>query len=290
MLYAPILPEVFSAVSTSGTTAANAEWKRPAWFITEAIAGLLRGIPAGVIVVPLAVLIMIVGVASAWRRDRLVTAIMLLPLGGMAALLMLTGHNMWPRFFFFGAGFAALLAVHGGFTTLALLVPRHANRIGNAALAAVVAGSLLLLPRAWAPKQDYEAAVAWITAHAAPGDAIVGSEMLRLPVVQWLGRGWMITASADSLAGLETTHPKVWMVYTFPIRLAATAPALWQRVQREYHIAHVVPATIGGGEIVIVVHERVSTAQHSPAPVTELASARSPHRTSIRQLPRTPTR
>lgn len=255
-LYAPIIPQVLSAVSTSGTGGGAVEWKRPAWFVTEAISGLIRGIPAGIVLVPVAAIILIIGLVSAWRRDKVVTALMLLPLAGMAALLLLTGHNMWPRFFFFGAAFAVQLAVHGGFATLDRLIPRHAIRIGNAGLTAVVLGSLLLLPRAWSPKQDYPAAVAWLEANAAPGDAIVGTQMLQLPVVQWLGRDWPIVMSADSLADLEASHNRVWVVYTFPIRLAAMAPEFWQRLSSEYHVAHEVPATIGGGEIVIVSRER----------------------------------
>jgi mannosyltransferase len=264
MLYAPIILQAFSAVSTSGTSTGAVAWKRPAWFVTEAISGLIRGIPAGIVVVPVAAIILIVGLVSAWRRDRVVTAIMLLPVGAMAALLLMTGHNMWPRFFFFGAAFAVQLAVHGGFVTLGAVIPRHAIRVGDAVLALAVLGSLLLLPRAWAPKQDYPAAVAWVTSHSGPGDVVAGTDMMQLPVVRWLGHDWPIVMSTDSLSALESGNRKVWVVYTFPIRLAAAAPDLWQRLSRGYHVMHVVPGTVGGGEIVIVERDPRVTTQPNP--------------------------
>jgi hypothetical protein len=35
MLYAPVLPQLFVAVTTSGTAVAGVEWQSPGWFIAE---------------------------------------------------------------------------------------------------------------------------------------------------------------------------------------------------------------------------------------------------------------
>ncbi len=249
--YAPVLPQLLGAVRTSGAAVNGVAWQRPAWFVAEAVRGLMRGVPAGTVVVPVALVIIFAGLASAWRRDRIISGMMLLPMVLLAVPLLVSGHNLWPRFFFFGAGFVVQWAVHGGFVVLDRVVPRFATRIGDAGLALVTVASLALLPRAWAPKQDYPAAVAWLSAHAAPGDAVVGTEMMALPMNRWLGHDWPIVTNPDTLATIEGSAPRTWVLYTFPIRLEATAPALWQRLQEKYTVAHTVPASIGGGAIVI---------------------------------------
>jgi len=134
---------------------------------------------------------------------------------------------------------------------LELLLPRHAVRIGDTGLALVTVASLALLPRAWAPKQDYPAAATWLAAHAAPGDAIVGTQMMALPMDRWLGHDWPIVTGPEALRAIEARSGRTWVLYTFPIRLEATAPGLWQRLQDEYVTAHVVPGSVGGGAIVI---------------------------------------
>lgn len=250
--YAPVLPQLFHAVGESGTAVSGVEWQRPGWFVAEALRGLMRGIPAGAIVVPVALVIVCTGLWSAWRRDRVATAMMVLPMMLLAAPLLVSGHNLWPRFFFFAAGFVVQWAVHGGFAVLERLVPRHAQRIGDAGLALVTLASLAVLPRAWLPKQDYPAAAAWIAEHAGPRDAIVGSEMMALPMNRWLGHDWPIVTEPATLEGIAANAPRTWVVYTFPIRLEATAPALRAHLDSTYAVAHVVPASIGGGEIVIV--------------------------------------
>jgi len=252
MLYAPVLPQLFTAVSTSGTAVAGVEWQSPGWFLAEAIAGLMRGIPAGVVVVPLAGLVVLAGVVNAARRDGLVTTMMLLPLVVMGALLVSTGHNLWPRFFFFGAAFVVQLAVHGGFVVLERVVPRFATRIASSGLAVVTLASLFLLPRAWAAKQDYPAAAAWVRDHAAAGDVVLGTEMMGLPMNTWLGNSWPIVMDATSLQVRESAQGTTWLLYTFPIRVQSTMPELWRVMQERYEVAHVVPASIGGGELVIM--------------------------------------
>jgi hypothetical protein len=269
MCYAPVLPQLITAVTTSGTSAPGIEWQRPGWFVAEAIAGLIRGIPAGFVVVPAAGLIMVIGVGHAWVRDRVATAVMALPLVTMGALVLAMGHNLWPRFFFFGAGFVVMWAIHGGFVVLERVVPRAASAIGHGGLGLVALGSMLLLPRAWAPKQDFPAAAEWLAAHAAPGDGIAGTEMMALPMNTWLGHNWAIVTDTAALRAVEQAAPATWLLYTFPIRVQATAPTLWEHLREAYVEAHVIPATVGGGEIVIVRRK----ARPSTAPQRTLDSA-----------------
>lgn len=250
-MYAPVLPQLIGALSSSGTSSAGIEWQSPLWFVGEAIAGLRRGIPAGGVAVPLAGIIVLAGMLSAWRTAREAFVVMVVPVVTMGALLVATGHNLWPRFFFFGAAFFVQLGVRGGFSLLERILPRFAKVIGDAGLAALTAASLFLLPRAWSPKQDFPAAQRYMNDYARPGDAIAVTDMLRLPMVEWLRQPWPVVDSRDALQRLEGPHT-TWVAYTFPIRLSVTAPELYGYIQSDYKIAHVIPATIGGGEIVIM--------------------------------------
>ncbi len=251
MVYAPLLPQVLTAVGESGTSAPSVEWKRPGWFAVEALLGLIRGVPAGAVVVPIALAVVLVGFLGAWRRDRVATALATLPMALLGAALLASGHNLWPRFFFFGAAFVVQWAVHGGFLVLERLMPAHASRVGQGGLAVITAASLVLLPRAWSPKQDYPAAVAWLAEHRGPNDLVAGSAMMQLPINAWLGADWPIVSDSTPLAELERGRSGAWVAYTFPIRVEVAEPELWRALQERYQVATVIPATIGGGEIVI---------------------------------------
>lgn len=255
MCYAPVLPQLLEAVGGSGTSAPGVAWQSPGWFLAEAVTGLIRGVPAGIVLVPVAGLVVLAGMVEAARRDRAMLLLMLLPMAIMAVLLLATGHNLWPRFFFFGAAFVVQWAIHGGFVVLERVVPRHATMLGSGGLAVVTAASLLLLPRAWAPKQDYRAAASWVAAQAGPGDAIVATEMLDLPMNRWLGLDWPVVATLEQLRAIEDRATTTWVVYTFPIRLEATAPTLWNHLAATYRQAEVIPGSVGGGAVVIVRRE-----------------------------------
>jgi hypothetical protein len=253
--YAPAIPQMLSGGNAGGSAATSItsiDWQNPAWFLAETIRALMNGIPAGIVVVPIAGLVALAGLSMAWRRDRLATVLMLLPLAIMALMAIATGHNLWPRFFFFGAAFLVQMAVRGGFGILELIAKTRAPLIGNVGLAAITVASLAILPRAWGPKQDYEAAVAWVEAQASPGDAIVATNLTQRPVRQWLGRKWPYVTNPAELVAIEATHPRTWVLYTFPIYLAADHPELWKHLEAGYSPVHRVSGTVGGGEIVIL--------------------------------------
>lgn len=265
MFYAPLLPQLFAAVTESGTSQPGVEWKRPGWFALEAVLGLMRGFPAGIVLVPAALGVVAFGWIRAWRGDRVITALATLPMLLLGGALVAAGHNLWPRFFFFAAGFVVQWAVHGGFGVLEGVVPRHARRIGDAGLAALSVASLFLLPRAWSPKQDFPAARTWLAEHAAPGDVVAGSAMMGLPMNEWLGAGWPITSDSLPLEALEQGGGDVWVAYTFPIRVQAAEPELWRALQERYVTETVIPATIGGGEIIIARRSSADSLQRTRA-------------------------
>src|SRR5690606_17640521 len=93
------------------------------------------------------------------------------------AVSLLLERNLWPRFFFFEAGFAALLfagAVHLIAARLVPGSPRLATRMAAAALIALAGLSCLMLPKAWyVPKQDFEAARDYVRSHSEDGERVL---------------------------------------------------------------------------------------------------------------------
>jgi hypothetical protein len=199
------------------------------------------------------------------RQDPAIPALFVLPgvLTGAAALAL--GHNLWPRFFFFCAGFAALMAIRGIFTLAALVRIRHSQRLATAGALLMIGGGAVLLPRAWSPKQDYEGAARYIQQERKAGEAVVVVDLTAFPYQRYLNQPWSSVDSVSRLEEIERSHAATWVLYTFPIRLAAVHPDIWSRLQAQYQTAAVFPGTVGGGAIVVAVNRSALQLQRSPA-------------------------
>jgi hypothetical protein len=177
---------------------------------------------------------------------------MLLPALVSGAALLLLQHNLWPRFFFFSAGFAVLILVRGGFALTEWWLPARVQWIAPVVTALVVLASATTVPKAWSPKQDYSGAMTWIDRMAAPADAVVTVDLTRYPYQAFYRKPYQPVDSLAVLERVEQTHPRTWVLYTFPIRLAVVQPGIWERLEQQYRVAARFPGTVGGGAIVIM--------------------------------------
>ena len=252
LLYAPVLGDFIATLTRPTLPGAQVEWKSPLWLIAETARGLARGVPGGWAALAAALIVAGMGAWSLWRRAPVALAIMVLPVALTAAAAVATSHNLWPRLFFFAAGFAVLIAVRGGFALLEKLVPSRAGLIGTAGAIAVAAGSLATVPRAWQPKQDFGGAFDWLVATRQEGDVIATVDLTRFPFESWLAAPWPNVDHDSTLTSLERRGGRVRIPVTFTTRLAATQPAVWERLQRDYVRARTFPGTVGGGAIVIM--------------------------------------
>jgi hypothetical protein len=125
--------------------------------------------------------------------------------------------------------------------------------VATVALIALTAGGAITVPRAWGPKQDYLEAAAYVAEHRGPADAIVTVDLTDFPLEKYAGCRCTSVKSLGELAMVEGAHSRTWVLYTFPVRLAAVQPQIWQRLQVAYDTAAVYPGTVGGGAIVIMV-------------------------------------
>ncbi len=200
-------------------------------------------------------------------------ALYLLPAALTAGAVLALHHNFWPRFFFFSAGFGVLIVVAGGFSLAGAMFGSGGERLASGILAVVVAASALTVPRAWHPKQDYVGAAAYVESRREPDDAVVTVDLTDYPYQRYLGKPWTSVQDVGALEQVERERPRIWLLYTFPIRLAAVQPEIWQRLRTGYDTAAVFPGTVGGGDIVVMV-SRSRSALSGPSPEVPLTSSR----------------
>ena len=242
----------------------GAEVANPRWAIGEALRGLTAGF--GLAGLAAATACGLAGLVSYLRQSRLLIVLFLGPGCLMAIAPLLSGRPTFPRFFFFLIGFATLVAVRGasaigaGFARLV-----HADPIGlprwqiGAALALIAASAVPLLSAFGEPKQDFEAALAFVekSSHAEPV-ATVG--LASFPFERYYGKTWPAVNSVEELRMLRRRSSRVWLVYTFPAYIDSE---LRETLARECRPARVFPATIGGGDIIVCSIEALPDASQS---------------------------
>jgi mannosyltransferase len=260
-LYAPILPQVVREIMTPATAPNAAEWTNAGWMLREAARVLTGGIPGGLVTVATGLVVVATGVASYWRQSRLTTLAMFVPLPLTMAALVATNHNLWPRFFFFGAGFVVLAAIRGGFVLVRAAVRWQPDRVATVGACGVALLSLWIVPAAWQPKQQFRAALEFVEGERRTGDAVA---VLDIASEMYLLRGWAPSwhpvTSLEELGAIERAATRTWIVYTLPARFAAREPELYRHVTAPpYAEVRTFPATVGGGEIHV---RRSQTASH----------------------------
>ena len=267
LLYAPVLPSLVpimlsSAQPAAATAPPPTAWKSPFWLVTEMLAVLARGVPGGYLGLAVVAGIGLTGVVRYAKEKPVALGLFVLPGVVTVAAIVALKHNLWPRFFFFLAGFILLVGVRGWFA-VAGWAGRWARPLQLAGAAVAGLGLGGTAARAWGPKQQYAEAVAFVEATAAPGDVVATVDLTNYPVHRWLGRDWPTLTSDSSLVALEQPGRRTWVLTTFPIRLVAEAPGVVTRLAERYDTVRVFPGTISGGDIVVL------GSRPAPTPTTE---------------------
>lgn len=260
VLHALVLPQFFATLLAPTMPGAKVEWKEPSWLLLETLRGLSQGVPGGGFTLAGGLAVMALGLRSYWRQSRAVTGTFLLGFAVTAAVLLATRHNLWPRMFFFGAGFAVLIALRGvvewvrifSFGQLAGLLPK----LTGAALALACLMSLATVPVAWLPKQDFAGALAQVERERQPGDGVVTVDMTVMPYRDFYNCAWTPVDNVDALEAQEAQHPRTWIVYCTPTRMKAALPEIWTRIERDYRVVGTYYGTLGGSEVVVALRER----------------------------------
>jgi hypothetical protein len=253
LLYSPMIPQMVALMGSPNPFAAETAWMSPVWLLIETVRGLGAGVPGGWPALFSVAVVVVAGLVSFWRQSAAMTALMVLP--GLLTGIMVTAlhHNLWPRFFFFCAGFAVAIGIRGGFVLCQMFFKARGLALATAGGTLVVLASAFTVPRAWQPKQDYEGAGRFVDRSRSAADAVATIDLTVFPYREWLGRDWSEVTGLAELEQIEQRHPRTWVLYTFPIRLTAVQPDVWRRLEERYDTAAVFPGTVGGGAIVVLV-------------------------------------
>lgn len=260
ILYAPIVDQVvwwflyrpsnFVGLST------------PGWALGEAVRVLRQGLGAGPALLA-AGAVLAVGTWSWLRRDPLVLALFVAPgLVTLAGALLARG-TMYPRFFFYLAGFAVLIVVRGvtaladgGAGFVAGADPRSRRRLARSAAAGLillaVAASLSSLRYNYRfPKQDFGGAMAYVDAERGPAEPVIVVGATHYAYHDFYGRDWPAVESVGELEAATRGAAGYWLVYTFPRYIEIETPELMARILEDCGERRVFDGTVGDGDVVV---------------------------------------
>jgi len=219
------------------------------------VGGIARRFPGGVVGSVMGGLVVagvVGGAVSYARQSRVAASLFLLPALLTAVVILLLGHNLWPRFFFFSAGFGALMAVRGVSVLSRFLVPRKAVAFATAVVIVLIGISAAALPAVWGPKQRYDEAWRFVERVRGPDDAVVTLLMSDLPYRDHPERFPILTDDVDALDCLGHRYRRVWVIRSFPTRVAAAQPRIWERLQLDYREVAEFPGSVRDGDIVVL--------------------------------------
>lgn len=257
-LYALSLPEFLSVGLHEESR--NSEWTNPLWVLKESLENLSIGF-AGIAVVLAGAAFVLFGWLSIFRRNRRAALWMVLPPLLAGSLMLVLGHNLFPRFFFFAMGFALLIVIHGAVELPSFLASFFAplrerktmiGSLGVAFASLMIVASLVTVPRNYAmPKQDYSGAKRFVESQLANGDRVVAVGLAGDMYSRYFAPEWPVTDEPTELAKMQGQGKDLWLVYTLPFQIEAFHRELWQTIQQKYEIVRTFPGTLNGGEVVV---------------------------------------
>ncbi|MBX7060207.1 MAG: glycosyltransferase family 39 protein [Pyrinomonadaceae bacterium] len=257
-LYALALPEFF--LLGLHEESKPSEWTNPLWVFTESLAALKIGF-GGIVVVILGMAFVAFGWLLLFRKDRRAALVMTLPALLAGGFMVVMGHNIWPRFFFFSMGFGLIIVIHGAtqlptvFIDLVRPLRKYlpaAVTVGTCLALMLIAASVATVHRNYSlPKQDFSGARSFVEHERSQGDGIVAVSLAGVVYGRYLTPPWPVASTASDLEALENKTDREWLVYTIPIEIKAFKPELWKVIERDYSVVKVFPGTLNGGEVFV---------------------------------------
>lgn len=262
-LHASILTDMMAYFMPEGegNTSVESEWTSPFWAIAAVAESLGFGLIPGLIVLASALTVLCVGGFSYLReRPWLLTAFVLPGVLGGGIMLVL-GRNIWPRFFFFQAGFILLIVVRGLSVIATLLASRAPmgkeakvdRALYGAAAAAAVLVFLVILPRAYTlPKQDFEGALAYVQEHRGPAPVMTVG-LSQMPYARYFHTDFLAIDTVDALRSeaARSTAPAL-VLSTLPTFLESRHPELFNYLAEHAREVARFSGSVGDGDVVVL--------------------------------------
>jgi mannosyltransferase len=257
-LYALALPEFLSVGLHEESK--NSEWTNPLWVLTETLQNLSIGF-AGIAVVICGIGFVAFGWLSLFKKNRRAAFLMVLPPLFTGTFMLVLGHNLFPRFFFFAMGFGLFIVIHGavelpGFVAELIGGFRfQKNTIANSGVALaslMIIASLITVPRNYSlPKQNFSGAREFVESNRSPGETIVAVSIAGLMYGNYFAPQWSVAETSAELENIQQQSEKVILIYTLSPEIKAFHPDIWSMIERDYEVLKVFPGTLNGGEIYV---------------------------------------
>lgn len=262
VLYAPMLSQVVDFFLHRPSAMRGIS--TPLWAFVETLRVLLLGVGVqtvllGGVVLVAGMVVLLAGVRSVWQSNRLAALLFVVPVLTTIAGALFGRGTMYPRFFFFMAGIAAIVLVRGLVVSvewtaarLRPVAPRLQGRpLARRVTLAVIVVSAAGLPLNYRfPKQDFGGAMRYVLAEQRDADRVAFAGVPGEPFRVLYGLAWPTLTQASQLEGSGPTG-RTWVIYTFPRYLERSAPELADRLRRECRTQRVFRGTVGGGDIVV---------------------------------------
>jgi hypothetical protein len=253
VLHALVLPQIHGAMER--TVSVVQDWKNPLWTAWEILRGLQINF-AGIAVALVALGVVAIGVWSFARKDSAVVLLLLVPPLVGASYVVAAGHHLWPRFFYFGFGFGALVAIRGAMIVEQAILSRL-RRAPARELGVLCAGMVLVsgasAPFAFAPKQDYEGAMAFVESQRQPGDAVVMAGLIAFPYENLYKPGWQKVETAGQLQAIRDASPRTIVLYTLEPVLVSMQPDIAAALKRDFRLMQRFPGTLANGTVYVYI-------------------------------------
>jgi mannosyltransferase len=255
LLFSPVLADFPETITGEGQTAI-ATWQNPIWTIMQFMRGLQVSLGSGILIIG-ALLIFGWGLVSYFKKDLRVIVLFLAPAVIGALTVVALGHHLWPRFFFFTFGFAALIIIRGIFAAAGWVGKIfHLSKTVTFRLGLITCLSLIILSATslvfvYGPKQDFLSAEKFVESSLKPGDQIVTVGLASFVYENYLGTGWRAVQSLQELDAIRSTASRTWLIYTLPTQLRGTSPEIMNDIERNFNVVHTFPGTLGDGTITV---------------------------------------
>lgn len=230
-------------------------WLSPLWTIREALSRLQFGLGIWVAAV-LGGTVMLAGFVSLVRARPAVSALFLVPVVTGVGLTVAMNHALWPRFFFFAAGFAMLVMTRGLVIACEMVSQLAGRRAPSGSVLAIgvvllfIAASAFALPRVYGPKQDYVGARDFVNRSSAPNDLVATAGLAAYVYRGYFAPQWLVVETADDLLRLRERGP-TWFVMTMPLHFETRYPDMVGELREHFELVREFPGTVGGGEVLV---------------------------------------
>jgi len=253
-LYSLVIPQL---LDTMGMTTSVRDWNSPLWTLLEIIKGLKIGFIIGIVVLVGGGTIIAMGLWSFYKETPAFVGIMLIPGILGPALVLSSGHPLWPRFFFFLAGFGVLTLIRGllifGTRLGKLFQANHPKLQPIGMVLCILTISLSAISIAWAygPKQDFGGALTFVENKREPTDAVVSVGLATFTYQKLYGKNWQQAATIQELNAIRLQNTRTWVVYTMPLHLESYFPEILSSLESEFELVEIFPGTLGGGAVFV---------------------------------------